>query len=334
MKTALVLGGGGFIGGHIISRLKKDGYWVRAADIKMPEFNISDADEFFQVDLREQESVRKVLNKKFDEVYQLAADMGGAGYINTGNYDADVMNNSALINLFVANEAHKQKCKKIFFSSSACVYNEHLQSTTVSPDCREDSAYPAFPDSEYGWEKLFSERLLHAYNRQHGMSNKVARFHNIFGEYGTWSGGKEKSPAAICRKIALANDGDEIEIWGDGLQTRSFLHIDDCIEGIMRLMAHDTFHGPVNIGSDYMISINELVDIVSEIAGKSLVKRHVPGPQGVRGRNSNNELIERELGWKPTRDLVKGLTATYTWINQQIEKQNEASNIIRHTNFR
>lgn len=334
MKTALVLGGGGFIGGHIITRLKKNGYWVRAADIKMPEFNISDADEFFQVDLREQESVRKVLNKKFDEIYQLAADMGGAGYINTGNYDADVMNNSALINLLVADEAHKQGCKKIFFSSSACVYNEHLQSNTSDPDCRESSAYPAFPDSEYGWEKLFSERLLHAYNRQHGMINKVARFHNIFGEFGTWTGGKEKSPAAICRKVAIADDGGEIEIWGDGLQTRSFLHIDDCVEGVMQLMSHETFHGPVNIGSDYMISINDLVDIVSKIAGKTLVKRHIPGPQGVRGRNSNNELIEQELNWTPPKDLVRGLTVTYNWIKQQIERQDETSNIIRHTNFR
>jgi nucleoside-diphosphate-sugar epimerase len=334
MKTALVLGGGGFIGGHIISRLKKNGYWVRAADIKMPEFNISDADEFFQGDLREQAFVRKVLDKKFDEVYQLAADMGGAGYINTGNFDADVMNNSALINLLVADEAHKQGCMKIFFSSSACVYNEHNQMNTEDPDCCEASAYPAFPDSEYGWEKLFSERMYHSYNKQYHMTNKVARFHNIFGEFGTWTGGKEKSPAAICRKVALANDGDEIEIWGDGLQTRSFLHISDCVEGVMRLMAHDSFHGPVNIGSDYMISINELVDIVSKIAGKTLVKRHIPGPQGVRGRNSNNEVIERELGWRPPQDLVKGLTATYTWINQQIESRNEESNIIRNTNFR
>ena len=321
MKTALVLGAGGFIGGHIVSRLKKAGYWVRGADIKMPEFNISDADEFFQGDLREQAFVRKVLNKKFDEVYQLAADMGGAGYINTGNYDADVMNNSALINLLVSDEAHKQKCTKVFFSSSACVYNEHLQSTTDNPDCREDSAYPAFPDSEYGWEKLFSERLFHAYNRQHNMTNKVARFHNIFGEYGTWTGGKEKSPAAICRKVAMANDGDEIEIWGDGLQTRSFLHIDDCVEGIMRLMAHDTFHGPVNLGSDYMISINDFVALVCKVAGKNVTIKHIPGPQGVRGRNSNNELILAKLGWAPPNNLEQRIAQTYKWIEQQVNAQ-------------
>lgn len=319
-KTALVLGGGGFIGSHIVNRLKNDGYWVRAADVKFPEFASSNADNFVIADLREQQLVRRIFDRQFDEVYQLAADMGGAGYINTNQYDADVMNNSATINLLVAETAYTMGVPQVFFSSSACVYNEHLQNTTTDPDCREASAYPAFPDSEYGWEKLFSERLYLAYNRQHGMRNKVARFHNIFGEYGTWNGGKEKSPAAICRKVAMATDGDEIEIWGDGLQTRSFLHIDDCVEGVMRLMRHPTFDGPVNIGSDYMISINDFVDLVCKVAGKKLRKKHIPGPQGVRGRNSNNELIAKELGWSPPNNLEERITQTYNWINQQVEK--------------
>jgi len=333
-KTAIVIGAGGFIGSHIAKRLKHDGYWVRGVDLKQPEFEPSACDEFFIGDCRNPQVVNFIIDQKVDRVFQLAADMGGAGYINTGEHDADVMNNSAKINLNVLDACRQQGIEQAFFSSSACVYNEHNQMDRENPDCREETAYPAFPDSEYGWEKLFSERLYMAYNKQYGMRNRVARFHNIFGEFGTWTGGKEKAPAAICRKVAMAKDGDTIEIWGDGLQTRSFLHISDCVEGVMRLMAHETFHGPVNIGSDYMISINELVDIVSMIAGKTLVKRHIPGPQGVRGRNSNNEVVERELDWKPPQDLVKGLTATYTWINQQIERQNEASNIIRNTNFR
>jgi len=315
MKTALVLGAGGFIGGHMVKRLKSEGYWVRGVDKKLHEHEYSHADDFQLADLTSQSEVKNVIDQQFDEVYQLAADMGGAGYINTNLYDADVMHNSATINLNVLHRCKQMSIKKVFFSSSACVYNEELQSSNVNPDCRESSAYPAHPDSEYGWEKLFSERLFHAYNRQHGMQNKVARFHNIFGPYGTWDGGKEKFPAAVCRKIAKANDGDEIEIWGDGEQTRSFLYIDDCIEGVRHLMNSETFHGPVNIGADQMISINDTVDLVAQIAGKTIRKKHIDGPTGVRGRNSNNELIEEKLNWRPSQNLKEGLKETYRWIN-------------------
>ena len=321
MKTALVLGAGGFIGGHMVKRLKSEGYWVRGVDKKLHEHEYSHADDFQLADLTSQSDVRRVIDSHFDEVYQLAADMGGAGYINTNLYDADVMHNSATINLNVLHRCKEMNIKKVFFSSSACVYNEELQSTNVNPDCRESSAYPAHPDSEYGWEKLFSERLFHAYNRQHGMQNKVARFHNIFGPYGTWDGGKEKFPAAVCRKIAKANDGDEIEIWGDGEQTRSFLYIDDCIEGVRHLMNSETFHGPVNIGADQMISINDTVDLVAQIAGKTIRKKHIDGPTGVRGRNSNNELIEEKLNWRPSQNLKEGLKETYRWINFHVRGQ-------------
>ena len=322
MKTALVLGAGGFIGGHMVKRLKDEGYWVRGVDKKLHEHEeYSHADDFQLADLTLQSDVQRVIDHWFDEVYQLAADMGGAGYINTNLYDADVMQNSATINLNVLHRCKEMNIKKVFFSSSACVYNEELQSTNVNPDCRESSAYPAHPDSEYGWEKLFSERLFHAYNRQHGMQNKVARFHNIFGPYGTWDGGKEKFPAAVCRKIAKANDGDEIEIWGDGEQTRSFLYIDDCIEGVRRLMNSETFHGPVNIGADQMISINDTVDLVAQIAGKTIRKKHIDGPTGVRGRNSNNELIEEKLNWRPSQNLKEGLKETYRWINFHVRGQ-------------
>jgi len=317
-KTAIVCGAGGFIGSHIVKRLKADGYYVRGIDIKFPEFSETEADDFHIADLYHQDNVNRLIDFPADVIFQLAADMGGAGYINTGEHDADVMNNSATINLNVLAAAKEAGCNQVFFSSSACVYNEHLQ-MDANPDCREESAYPAFPDSEYGWEKLFSERMYLAYNKQHGMNNKIARFHNIFGEYGTWRGGKEKAPAAICRKIALAADGSEIEIWGDGEQLRSFLHIDDCVEGVMRLIASD-FTGPVNIGSDHMISINQLVDMVSGIAGKQLVKRHVPGPEGVRGRNSNNDLIKAKLNWAPQQDLSTDLAKTYNWISQQVNK--------------
>ena len=322
MKTALVLGAGGFIGGHMVKRLKSEGYWVRGVDKKLHEHEYSHADDFQLADLTLQSDVRRVIDDiHFDEVYQLAADMGGAGYINTNLYDADVMHNSATINLNVLHRCKEMNIKKVFFSSSACVYNEELQSTNVNPDCRESSAYPAHPDSEYGWEKLFSERLFHAYNRQHGMQNKVARFHNIFGPYGTWDGGKEKFPAAVCRKIAKANEGDEIEIWGDGEQTRSFLYIDDCIEGVRHLMNSETFHGPVNIGADQMISINDTVDLVAQIAGKTIRKKHIDGPTGVRGRNSNNELIEEKLNWRPSQNLKEGLKETYRWINFNVENE-------------
>jgi GDP-D-mannose 3', 5'-epimerase len=317
-KKAIVIGAGGFIGSHIAKRLKKDGYWVRSVDLKTPEFSSSACDEFFIGDCRNPKVVDFIIDQKVDRVFQLAADMGGAGYINTGDHDADVMNNSAKINLNVLDACRQQGIEQAFFSSSACVYNEHNQMDRENPDCREETAYPAFPDSEYGWEKLFSERLYMAYNKQYGMRNRVARFHNIFGEFGTWTGGKEKAPAAICRKVAMANDGDTIDIWGDGLQTRSFLHVDDCVEGVMRLMDSD-FTGPVNIGSDYLISINDLVAMVCEIAGKNLNINHIPGPQGVRGRNSNNNLIKEKLNWSPKQDLRSDIEKTYHWIEEQVK---------------
>lgn len=317
-KKAIVIGAGGFIGSHIAKRLKEDGYWVRGVDLKTPEFSSSACDEFFIGDCRNPKVVDFIIDQKVDRVFQLAADMGGAGYINTGDHDADVMNNSAKINLNVLDACREQGIEQAFFSSSACVYNEHNQMDRENPDCREETAYPAFPDSEYGWEKLFSERLYMAYNKQYGMRNRVARFHNIFGEFGTWTGGKEKAPAAICRKVAMANDGDTIDIWGDGLQTRSFLHVDDCVEGVMRLMNSD-FTGPVNIGSDYLISINDLVAMVCEIAGKNLNINHIPGPQGVRGRNSNNNLIKEKLNWSPKQDLRSDIEKTYHWIEEQVK---------------
>ena len=316
MKTALVLGAGGFIGGHLVKRLKREGFWVRGVDLKFNEHAETEADDFVIADLREQGNVRAVIDRKFDEVYQLAADMGGAGYIFTGEHDADIMHNSATINLNVADAAHKRNIKRVFYSSSACMYPEHNQLDPDNPNCAEDSAYPANPDSEYGWEKLFSERLFLAYNRNHGMENRVARYHNIFGPEGTWQGGKEKAPAAMCRKVALANSGDSIEMWGDGLQTRSFLYVDECLEGTIRLLRSD-FAGPVNIGSDEMVTLNQLAGMVADIAGKTIHIQHIPGPTGVRGRNSDNRLIEEKLGWRPNDALVKGLEQTYGWIERQ-----------------
>ena len=316
MKFALVCGAGGFIGGHLVKRLKREGFWVRGVDLKFNDYADTEADDFVIGDLRDQSVCRAVVDRKFDEVYQLAADMGGAGYIFTGEHDADIMHNSATINLNIADVGHKRNIKKIFYSSSACMYPAHNQEDPDNPNCAENSAYPAAPDSEYGWEKLFSERLFLAYNRNHGMANRVARYHNIFGPEGTWTGGKEKAPAAICRKVALAKNGEDIEIWGDGLQTRSFLYVDECIEGTLRL-TRSQFEGPVNIGSEEMVSINQLVDLVADIAGKSIVKRHIEGPTGVRGRNSDNTLIEARLGWKPTQNLTKGLETTYEWIERQ-----------------
>ena len=323
MKKIVVLGGGGFIGGHLAHKLKKDGHWVRICDIKRHEYwdNEDICQEFIVGDLRNPEVVSLVIDDTIDEVYQLAADMGGAGYIFTGDNDANVMHNSALINLNVVHECVKKKVGKVFYSSSACMYPEHNQLDPNNPNCEESSAYPANPDSEYGWEKLFSERLFLAFHRNYGLDVRVARFHNIFGPYGTWDGGKEKFPAAVCRKIAKANDGDEIEIWGDGEQTRSFLYIDDCIEGVRRLMDSETFHGPVNIGADQMISINDTVDLVAQIAGKTIRKKHIDGPTGVRGRNSNNELIEEKLNWRPSQNLKEGLKETYRWINFHVRGQ-------------
>jgi len=319
MKTALVCGAGGFIGSHLVKKLKKEGFWVRGVDLKKPEYSKSPADEFIIGDLREQEICKKILDRSFDEVYQLAADMGGAGYIFTGEHDADVMHNSATINLNMVYYGHKAKIKKIFYSSSACIYPEHNQLDPEKPNCSEKSAYPANPDSEYGWEKLFSERMYLSFYRNYELQVRIARFHNIFGPEGTWKGGREKAPAAICRKVAETKDGGEIEIWGDGKQTRSFLYIDECLEGIQRLM-DSNFIGPVNIGSEEMISINNLAKMVMEIAGKKLKIKHIKGPLGVRGRNSNNNLIFEKLGWKPSKPLVEGMANTYKWIGKQIYK--------------
>lgn len=356
MKTALVLGAGGFIGSHMVKRLKSEGYWVRGVDLKYPEFSRSEADEFLIYDLRDNRNVEAVMrmqvhelysavepihnqftflpnpfsfNVPFDEVYQFAADMGGAGYIFTGEHDADVMHNSATINLNVCEWAVKYKVGKVFYSSSACMYPQEWQNNealifsdgtkvNTNRSLKESLAYPANPDSEYGWEKLFSERLYLAYARNYGLNVRIARFHNIFGPEGTWKGGKEKAPAAICRKVAESNG--EIEVWGDGEQTRSFLYIDECIEGVRRLMESD-FQGPVNIGSDEMISINDLAKMVAGIAGKEITIKHIEGPQGVRGRNSDNTLIEQKLGWRPTQPLREGMVKTYHWVSAMVNQK-------------
>jgi GDP-D-mannose 3', 5'-epimerase len=323
VKAALVLGAGGFIGGHLVKRLKREGFWVRGVDLKFHEHAETEADDFVVGDLRDQQFCRSVIDRNFDEVFQLAADMGGAGYIFTGEHDADIMHNSATINLNIADIAHKRNIKRVFYSSSACMYPAYNQEDPDNPNCAEDSAYPAAPDSEYGWEKLFSERLFLAYNRNHGMTNRVARYHNIFGPEGTWDGGKEKAPAAVCRKVALAASNDTIDIWGDGEQTRSFLYIDECIEGTLRL-TRSNFEGPVNVGSDEMVTINQLVDYVADIAGKTISKNHIPGPTGVRGRDSDNRLIEERLEWRPSQTLRSGLEKTYEWIERQARRNSIA----------
>jgi GDP-D-mannose 3',5'-epimerase len=317
MRTALVLGAGGFIGGHLVKRLKREGFWVRGVDLKFNEYAETEADDFVIGDLRDPYLVRSVIDRRFDEVYQLAADMGGAGYIFTGEHDADIMHNSASINLNVVDIAHKRNIQRVFYSSSACIYPAYNQEDPDNPNCAEDSAYPAAPDSEYGWEKLFSERLFLAYNRNFGMQCRVARFHNIFGPEGAWTGGKEKAPAAMCRKVAMARSGDTIDMWGDGKQTRSFLYVDECLDGVLRLTRSD-WAGPVNIGSDEMVTINQLLHTVADIAGKTIVANHIPGPLGVRGRNSDNRLIRQKLDWAPTESLVKGLERTYAWVEQQV----------------
>ena len=318
MKKILVCGAGGFIGGHLVKKLKKEGHWVRGADLKEHEYSLLPADEFLIGDLVDQNFVRKVLDQPFDEVYQLAADMGGAGYLFTGDNDANVMHNSASVNLNIMHQAHLVGVKKLFYSSSACIYPAYNQEDPENPNCSEASAYPAEPDSNYGWEKLFSERLYLAYNKNFGMDIRIARFHNIFGPEGTWVGGKEKSPAAICRKIAEADANGSIEVWGDGLQTRSFLYIDECLEGVERLMKSD-FMGPVNIGSDEMVSINQMAEMVMKIANKKLAINNIPVSfVGVRGRNSDNCLIKEKLGWAPTKPLEEGLRKTYTWIQEQV----------------
>ena len=328
-KKALVLGAGGFIGSHLVTRLKSEGYWVRGVDIKHPDFSESSADEFIIADLRDPLKTSLVMYSpnqlseqdninSFDEVYQLAADMGGAGYINTGDNDAEVVHNSMLINLNVLNEAYKKNIKKIFYASSACVYNEHNQLDPNNPICTENSAYPANPDSEYGWEKLFSERLYSTYNRNYGIDIRIARFHNVFGPEGTFDGGKEKAPAAICRKVAKISTDGEIEVWGDGLQTRSFLYIDEAIEGVRRLM-NSNYKEPINIGSEEIISMNDLAKLVSKLANKNISIKNIPGPQGVRGRTSDNTLIKEKLGWVPSQSLHIGLTETYKWIANQVK---------------
>tara|TARA_R100000234_G_scaffold32404_1_gene19066 strand:- start:449 stop:1483 length:1035 start_codon:yes stop_codon:yes gene_type:complete len=341
MKKALVLGAGGFIGNHLVSRLKREGYWVRGVDLKLPEYNKSEADEFISGntgDLRSQNNCERIIKfdgeqgnfynnvpeqykEPFDEIYQLAADMGGAGFIFTGENDADIMHNSATINLNILNavkQFNEQKGlnkTKIFYSSSACMYPEHNQLDPDNPNCEESSAYPADPDSEYGWEKLFSERLFLAYNRNYDIPVRIARFHNIFGPLGTWNGGREKAPAAICRKV-IQSSGD-IEIWGDGKQTRSFLYVDECVEGVRRLMESD-FSEPVNIGSDEMVTINQLVDIACSVENKDIIKKHIDGPLGVAGRNSDNKLIKESIDWAPNYPLSKGIEKTYKWIKEQV----------------
>lgn len=318
-KRILVAGAGGFIGGHLVKRLRSEGYWVRGVDLKRHDFVDPPAHEFIVGDLRDPHVVQDV-TAGIDEVYQLAADMGGAGYIFTGEHDAVVMHNSATINLNMLEFGARAGIKRFFYSSSACIYPEHNQLDPDNPTCSEASAYPAAPDSEYGWEKLFSERLYLAYMRNYGVQVRVARFHNIFGPEGTWEGGREKSPAALCRKVAEAEDGGTIEIWGDGKQTRSFLYIEECVEGVRRLMDSD-FTGPVNVGSEEMVTINRLAEIIMRIAGKQLTIRHIPGPLGVRGRNSDNRLIRERLHWEPTQPLAEGIAKTYAWIAAQVRQR-------------
>ena len=324
MKKTLVCGAGGFIGGHLVKRLKKDGYWVRGVDLKYHEFSETQADDFVIGDLRDPVTCRYVVDQHFDEVYQLAADMGGAGFVFTGDNDADIMHNSALINLNMLEACYRRNVKKIFYSSSACIYPEYNQEDPDNPKTAEETAYPAAPDSEYGWEKLFSERLYMAFHRNYGMDVRIARFHNIFGPEGSWCDGREKAPAALCRKVAEAEDGGEIEMWGDGKQTRSFLYIDECLEGVRRLMESD-FMGPVNIGSEEMVTIDRLARMIMEVAGKKLSIKHIPGPLGVRGRNSDNQLIHEKLGWKPSEPLVEGLRKTYPWIEAQVMEKRKSA---------
>ena len=324
MKKALVCGAGGFIGGHLVKRLKSEGYWVRGVDLKENEYGNMDADEFVVGDLRDIYVVREVVSEDLDEVYQLAADMGGAGFVFTGDNDSDIMHNSALCNLNVLEEVKEKGIKKVFYSSSACMYPEYNQMDPNNPKCSEDSAYPAAPDSEYGWEKLFSERLYLTYQRNHGIDVKVARFHNIFGPQGTWDGGREKAPAAICRKVAMADEGGQVEVWGTGKQTRSFLIVDECVEGVRRLMESD-FSGPVNIGSEEMISIQDFTKMVIDVSGKDLSIVNIEGPTGVAGRNSDNALIQEKLGWAPRQPLRVGVQTTYNWIVEQIKLREKTS---------
>ncbi len=317
MKTALVCGADGFIGHHLVSHLKKTGYWVKGVDLHHDLYAKNQADEFLQGDLRNPDICRQAVDRDYDEVYQLAADMGGAGFVFVGENDADILSNSALINLNILSACQGKHIQRILYTSSACIYPDYNQLDPLNPKTAEDSAYPAAPDSDYGWEKLFSERLYLAHQRCHGMNVKIARLHNIFGPEGSWKDGREKSPAALCRKVAEARSGSDIEIWGDGKQTRSYLYIDECIEGLRRLMDSD-WSGPVNIGSEEMIAINELARLIMQIANKPLQIKNVPGPTGVRGRNSDNRLIAEKLQWKPSKPLQEGLIKTYQWIAAQV----------------
>jgi len=316
---ALVLGAGGFIGSHLVRRLKREGFWVRGVDLKYPEFSETLADDFVIGDLRDPSVSRQVIDRRFDEVYQMAADMGGAGFVFSGENDADIMHNSALINLNILKICQRKNVKRIFYPSSACVYPEFNQLDPENPKTSENSAYPANPDSEYGWEKLFSERLYLAFHRNYGMKIRVARYHNIFGPESSWTGGREKAPAAMCRKVAEALNGGTMEMWGDGQQTRSFLFIDECLEGSIRLM-RSGWTGPVNIGSEEMVTIDQLAGMVMKIAGKKLSINHTEGPQGVRGKNSDNLLIAEKLGWKPQEPLIEGLRKMYPWIEEQVRQ--------------
>ena len=313
LKTALVLGAGGFIGSHMVLRLKSEGFWVRGVDLKHPEFFDSVADEFVVGDLRDNEFVKQIIDQEFLEIYQFAADMGGAGFVFTGDNDADIMHNSSLINLNVLHACVANTPGRIFYSSSACVYPYNPN----DPECVESTAYPAYPDSEYGWEKLFSERMYLAFAKNYNIPVRIARYHNVFGPYGTWQGGREKAPAAVCRKVAEAADHTYIELWGTGEQIRSFLYIDECIEGTVRL-TRSNYAYPVNIGSDKAVTIDQLADMVITISGKTLDKNYIPGPVGVNGRNSNNNLIYQVLGWKPSQPLGVGIKKTYAWISSQI----------------
>jgi nucleoside-diphosphate-sugar epimerase len=326
MKRALVCGAGGFIGSHLVKRLRREGFWVRGVDLAFPRYTESEANDFIIGDLRTLQACQDAVDCRFDEIYQLAADMGGAGYIFTGENDAEVMHNSAQINLNMLEACRRRNSTRIFYSSSACIYPEHLQRRPNQPGLPEADAYPAAPDSEYGWEKLFSERLYRAYARNHGFTIRIARYHNIFGPEGSWNDGREKAPAALCRKVAEASEAGEVEIWGDGEQTRSFLYVDECLEGTVRLMRSDCAE-VLNVGSDEMVSINQLVTVIARVANKSIVPKHIPGPLGVRGRNSDNRLIAERLNWRPHEPLTRGIEKTYSWIAAQVVAARQRSKL-------